>query len=75
MTSFGKCITMSEICKECGSKNVKKEGKPEFKWATFARNGVQPVWVQKLVCKDCRKIFGKVKKTGFEGSDIIMEIS
>jgi len=66
---------MKEKCKECGSKKVKKEGKPEFHWATFAVNGVQPIEIQKLICQDCDKIFGKIVIEKHLQGDMLMEIS
>lgn len=67
-------MTSKIECKQCGSTNVKKEGKPEFHWATFARNGVNPIHIQKLVCHDCNKIFGKIEIGEELQSDILMEI-
>lgn len=65
---------MSEFqCQKCGSVKIKKIGKPKFYWATFAINGVQPINIQKLQCKDCNKIFGCVE-TELEDLDTLMEI-
>ena len=53
---------------------MKKEGKPEFHWATFIMNGIQPIEIQKLICQDCGKIFGKVDISKELQNDTLMEI-
>jgi hypothetical protein len=66
---------MTEICTKCQSKNVKKDGDPEFHWGTFAVNGVNPIHIQKLICRDCGKIFGKICLEGELIDDVLMEIN
>lgn len=65
---------MNEKCKKCNSTNVKKEGESEFHWATFAKNGVTPIHIQKLICQDCAEIFGKIKIDDELQNDTLMEI-
>lgn len=63
------------ICQICRSSNIKEEGKPEFyRWATFVINGVQPLQVQKLICNDCGKIFGRIDINETLQSDVLIEV-
>jgi len=66
---------MEDHCNKCNSKNVREEGEKEFHWGTFALHGLNPIHIQKLICKDCNHIFGRVEISEDLNFDILVEVN
>ena len=62
------------ICGNCGSKKIKKHGKPDFQWGIFGLEGVNPIWIQKSECLECEEKFGQVVEHWASDDAILTEV-